>query len=84
MWGDTVSNSRGNVIYPFIEDQELAIINTGEPTHFHVQTGTFSAIDLSICSPDCFLDFYWKVMDDGFGSDHFPIVIDIVDEIAVP
>ena len=84
MWGDTTSNPRGNIIYSLIEDRELAIINTGEPTHFHVQTGTFSAIDLSVCSPDCFLDFSWRVLDDLLGSDHFPIRIDVVDEIAVP
>ena len=84
MWGDCISNTRGNIIYPFIEDQELAILNTGEPTHFHVQTGTFSTIDLSLCSPDCFLDFTWEVMDDALGSDHFPIFLSIIDEIAVP
>ena len=84
LWGDVVSNSRGNAIYPFIEEQELAILNSGEPTHYHVQTGTFSVIDLSLCSPDCFLDFSWYVMDEGLGSDHFPIFIDIVDEIATP
>ena len=83
MWGDSTSNSRGNVIFPFIEDQELAILNTGAPTHFHMQTGTFSVIDLSLCSPDCFLDFSWEVLDDSLGSDHFPILIDIVDEIPV-
>ena len=54
LWGDTVSNVRGNIIFPFIEDQELAILNTGDPTHFHVQTETFSSIDLSLSSPDCF------------------------------
>ena len=54
MWGDTLSNPRGNIIHSLIEDRELAIINTGEPTHFHVQTGTFSVIDLSLCSPECF------------------------------
>ena len=84
MWGDVVSNSRGNILYPFIEDKELAILNSGEATHFHIQTGTFSAIDLSLCSPDCYLDFSWRVMEEGLGSDHFPIAIDIVDEIATP
>ena len=83
MWGDYTSNSRGNVIFPFIEDQELTILNTGAPTHFHVQTGTFSSIDLSLCTPDCFLDFSWEALDDSLGSDHFPIFIDIVDEIPV-
>ena len=84
MWGDYISNTRGNIIYTFIEERELAILNTGEPTHFHVQMGTFSTIDLTICSSDCFLDFSWEVMDDLYGSDHFPIFLDIIDEIAAP
>ena len=84
MWGDTVSNTRGNIIYPFIEDQALAVLNTGDPTHFHIQTETFSVIDLSLSSPDCFLDLSWTALDDRMGSDHFPIVISIIDEVAVP
>ena len=74
----------GNIIYPFIEDQELAVLNTGDPTHFDIQIETFSVIDLSLSSPDCFLDFSWIALDDRLGSDHFPIVIDIIDEVAVP
>ena len=85
MWGDVVSNARGNLLDSFIEDEELAVLNTGEPTHFHIQTGTFSAIDISLCSPDCYLDFTWNVMDELMGSDHFPIVIELVnDDISAP
>ena len=82
--GVTVSNTRGNIIFPFIEDQELAVLNTGDPTHFHIQTETFSVIDLSLSSPDCFLDFSWIALDDRMDTDHFPIVINIIDEVAVP
>ena len=84
MWGDIMSNSRGDMIFSLIEEQELAVMNSGAPTHFHIQTGTLSCIDLSVCSPDCYLDFSWEAMDDGLGSDHFPIMISIVDEIAAP
>ena len=84
IWGDTVSYTRGNIIYPFIEDQEFAVLNTGDPTHFHIQTETFSVIDLSLSSPDCFLDFSWIALDDRMGSDHFPIVINVIDEVSVP
>ena len=57
MWGDEISNARGNILDSFIEDEGFAVLNTGQVTHFHVQTGTFSVIDLSVCSPDCYLDF---------------------------
>ena len=75
LWGDIVTNSKGNILSSIIENEDLGILNTGEPTHFHSQTGTWSNIDLSICSADCRIDFGWRVLDDLMGSDHFPIVI---------
>ena len=75
IWGDTVTNTRGDLLFSFIEDQNLGILNTGDPTHFHIQTGTFSNIDLSLCSPTCLLDFTWQVDGDRHGSDHFPIIL---------
>ena len=75
MWGDTIANSKGDLLLSFIEDENLGILNTGEPTHFHVQTGTLSRIDLSLCSPSCLLDFSWQVDGDRHGSDHFPIIV---------
>ena len=57
LWGDIVTNSRGNSIATIIEREDVGLLNTGEPTHFHVQTGTLSAIDLSICSNDALIDF---------------------------
>ena len=75
LWGDIITNTRGNILSTIIERAEVSILNTGEPTHFHVQTGTLSAIDLSICSPDTILDFDWCVNNDRHTSDHFPIII---------
>ena len=82
-WGDIVSNSRGKYMLSWIEDSELAILNTGKPTHFHVQTGSFSCIDLSITSPNAYIDFDWDVLEDLHGSDHFPIIINTGDTIPV-
>ena len=75
MWGDVISNQRGNMIADYIAKEDISVLNTGEPTHFHVQTGTFSRIDLSISSSDCYLDFLWEVNEYRHTSDHFPIVI---------
>ena len=84
MWGDVVSNQRGNMLANFIEKEDISVLNTGEPTHFHIQTGTFSRIDLSICSSDCYLDFSWQVNEYRHTSDHFPILIKIDDSIPAP
>ena len=74
-WGDVVTNRKGELIKSFIENMDLTVLNNDKPTHFHVQTGSFSCIDLSVASPSAFLDFEWDVLDDLFSSDHFPIVI---------
>ena len=75
LWGDVITNQRGNCLSSIIEGESVGVLNTGESTHFHVQTGTLSAIDLSISSDDCTIDFGWKVINDRFTSDHFPIIV---------
>lgn len=54
LWDDGATNSRGVLIASFIEDEGLEILNSGDVTHFHCQTGTFTSIDLSICSSNAF------------------------------
>ena len=83
-WGDIVANARGNLLSSFVEDEDICVLNSGQPTHFHIQTGTLSAIDLSICSSDCVVDFSWQVNDDLHGSDHFPIILSIENSIPSP
>ena len=77
LWGDLVNNQRGNRLCSIIENESLVVLNTGEPTHFHVQTGTLSSIDLSICDGSSVIDFNWRVIDDRHTSDHFPIIINM-------
>ena len=75
LWGDVTANVKGNILASVLESENVALMNTGEPTHYHVQTGTLSCIDLALCSPDCILDFTWQVCDDLHSSDHFPSII---------
>jgi hypothetical protein len=55
-------------------DQNLIILNTGEPTYMGPR-GHFTHIDLSICSRDIGHHFLWQTYEDMMDSDHFPIVI---------
>ena len=75
LWGDVLSNSRGDLFSSLIENEDLGLFNTGEPTHYQLQTGTLSCIDLSIGSSNCMMDFTWKVTDDWHSSDHVPIIL---------
>jgi hypothetical protein len=51
-------------------------LNDGSHTYLHPGNGSFTAIDLSLCDPNLFIDFKWRISDDLCGSDHFPIYID--------
>ena len=53
----------------------LCILNDSSSTYIHPATGSSSAIDLSICSPDILLDMQRNTLDDLCGSDHYPISI---------
>lgn len=75
LWGDCTTNPRGVMLASVVEDEELGVLNSGDMTHFHSQTGIFTAIDVSLCSFNIILDFNWKVLPNLHGSDHFPIVL---------
>lgn len=75
LWGDTVTNSRGVMLAAAFADLDLCLFNSGEATHYHGANGSFSVLDLSVCSPDVYLDFSWRVTEDLCGSDHYPIVL---------
>ena len=84
LWGDIITNPRGNQLSTIIENESVGLLNSGEPTHFHIQTGSLTAIDLSICSEDAMLDFDWRVMDDRHTSDHFPIIMNLAQSPPAP
>ena len=86
-WGNPDNNSKGDKLEKLISDYDLCLWNDGCPTYIHPATGTFSAIDMSICSPSLFLDFEWQVHDDLCGSDHLPTFLNptnIPDPAGVP
>ena len=58
----------------------ICLLNDKSPA-FHPASGSFTAIELSLCCASVFLDFAWQVHSDQCGSDHFSIFIDIVKSI---
>jgi len=72
----TQQDARSNTIESMLLTSTMTILNTGNPTHFHIQTGTSSAIDISMCSADSLHDFSWLTLDDLHGSDHYPIILE--------
>ena len=81
LWDSDAVNSRGRLMASFIEDEDLEVLNSGDVTYFHSPTGIFTAIDLSLCSSNVYLNFNWSVLPDLYGSDHFPILLQSVDSV---
>ena len=75
LWGAETTNPHGQVIEDAMTNTDACILNTREYTHFHVQTGTTSCIDLCLLSSRLLLTYEWRRIDDLCGSDHYPIVI---------
>ena len=71
-WGCDKNNSWGDRIDNFITENNICLLNDGSYTYLHPATGTFTAIDLSLCSPDILMEIDFMVESDSYGSDHFP------------
>ena len=78
-WGDNTTNPRASQIKKLLEDFDMGVLNTGEHTHYQVQTDSFSCIDLSLSSTQVYTDFNWRVLspspEEQYDSDHFPIIL---------
>ena len=80
-WGDNIMNPRATQIKRLLEEFDLGILNTGESTHYHSQTNTYSCIDLSLISTECYTDIAWRVINpstEPYDSDYFPIILEKV------
>ena len=74
------ADDNGRKIEYFIEDKNLCLLNDPETSTYYSKThGTFSSIDLSICSLSMVDRFEWFALDDLYTSDHFPIIISCLD-----
>lgn len=59
-------------------DQNFNIFNNGSITRFATTYLQSSAIDLSITNSPVFTPSHWEVLNEPWGSDHFPIRIEII------
>ena len=73
-WGCDKNNSRGDRIDDLITENNICLLNDGSYTHLHPATGIFTAIDLSLCSPDILKEIDFMVETESYGSDHITIV----------
>ncbi|KAJ8962102.1 hypothetical protein NQ318_018056 [Aromia moschata] len=80
LWSSGHTDARGRMIETLIEDIDVVLLNTGDGTYLNSRSNNFSAIDLTLCSPQMATRLSWSVMRDVLYSDHHPILIEITSE----
>ena len=78
VWGSQKTNKKGKDLEKVIQNNNLCILNNKSHSYLNPFTGSYSAIDLTLCDPVSYMDYGWKVHDDLCCSDHFPILLEIL------
>ena len=74
IWGSPARDARGRLLEDFIEENELVCLNDGTGT-FLTSSGNISHLDLALARGRIPSLVEFKVLSDGWGSDHYPVVI---------
>lgn len=74
VWGSTTDTGRGTRLHDNLEEADLILLNTGEPTYMSPVTQQYSALDLSYISSSMYSTTSWRALCYG-SSDHFPVLI---------
>lgn len=74
LWGSRINDTRGKIIEQFIEDNNLVCLNKGEATRINYN-GSLSHLDLALCSKRLGMDITCEVLNDSWGSDHYPLAL---------
>jgi len=77
MWGCDYTDARGRLFEEIFINHPLTVLNDDTPTHYHIQTNSYSIIDLAICSSQIQDQLTYRVTNDLHSSDHFPIEVTI-------
>ena len=75
LWGGNRMDSKGEMIEKIMIDNNLSLFNDGSKTFHNMHSNYSSALDLSMCTPNLFLDYCWYVDEYLHGSDHYPIYL---------
>ena len=77
LWGARRSDSHGRAVFEWVEQKGLVLLNDGSPTRLDPGRGIFTCLDLTFTSPKLANRVIWQVINDNWGSDHFPILISL-------
>ena len=54
LWGCSSSDSLGNKVKHLLESSNICLLNDKSPTYFHPAFGSFTSVDLLLCSATLF------------------------------
>lgn len=75
LWGSEVpQNTNGKIIIKYLEKNKLIVINDGRATRLNRPGQNKSAVDITLVSQDLAMNVSWNVLEDLYGSDHYPTV----------
>jgi len=77
LWGSDKTDERGKIIEKVLDNDNIIILNNGDPTRFNSGNGNFSAIDLTFSNSSISHQLGWQVIPQIYSSDHIPILITI-------
>lgn len=71
LWDQHHSDAKGGVLFDFINDEDIILLNNGEPTFIPAQLNKRpSTIDLVMVSPGLYQDTSMEILQYGIGSRH--------------
>ncbi|GBO39798.1 hypothetical protein AVEN_126488-1 [Araneus ventricosus] len=73
LWGGNTQSSSSEDFVDWLNNSDFIMLNTSTPTHI-INAGTYSILDLTLCSASIFNEIDCYVFDCSFESDHIPIV----------
>ncbi|MDW3614975.1 MAG: hypothetical protein QN773_10940, partial [Nitrososphaeraceae archaeon] len=77
MWGSTKSDGRGRMVEDFMETYDFVCFNNGLGTHLN-HDGSVSHLDLALGRGRIPLLVDFEILDDTWGSDHYPILLNLM------
>lgn len=84
-WGSSHDDLFAQSLLEILDEANLCIINDGSPTRrVYPNQNPRTAVDLTICSPSLSSILSWKILNISYGSDHYPIIINISRRVSPP
>ena len=75
------TDKRGNIFENWMAANNMVALNNGSPTHTNRKTGRGTAPDVALIHATALDKMLWRT-EDGFGSDHRPIIITLEGKIS--